>query len=99
MGRGGEVLPSRDSTRIVISDVAKIGIISETSKYLASFLQIFGCEALLFQKILYFCTCICLVRHRCHLRMTEPVGGALHCGISDTVRFVFGSLNLGNSNS
>ena len=28
--------------------------------------------------------------------MTEPIGGALHCGISDTVRFVFGHLNYHN---
>ena len=27
------------------------------------------------------------------------MGRALHCGISDTVRFVFGHLNVGNSNS
>ena len=27
------------------------------------------------------------------------MGGALHCGISDTVRFVFGNLNVGNSGS
>ena len=39
------------------SDVAKISIISSTSKFLASFLQIFGCRALLFQKISYFCKC------------------------------------------
>ncbi len=32
------------------------------------------------------------------LRRTELMGGALHCGISDTVRFVFGHLNVGNSN-
>lgn len=33
MGRGGEVLPSRDSTRIVISDAAKIGVILLLSKF------------------------------------------------------------------
>ena len=32
MGRGGEVLPSRDSTRIVISDIAKISIFPLSSK-------------------------------------------------------------------
>ena len=36
------------------------------------------------------------MRQRCHLRTMEPIGGALHYGISDTVRYVFGSLNYHN---
>jgi hypothetical protein len=36
------------------------------------------------------------LRLGCHLRMAEPKGWALHCGISDTVRFVFGHLNYHN---
>ena len=37
MGRGGEVLPSRDSTRIVISDTAKIDIFILSSKLFLTF--------------------------------------------------------------
>ena len=44
----------------------------------------------------YLCPCICLLRLLCHPWMTKLVGGALHCGISDTVRFVFGDLNYHN---
>ncbi len=36
------------------------------------------------------------MRLRCRLRMTELREGAPHCGISDTVRFVFGHLNYHN---
>ena len=41
MGRGGEVLPSRDSTRIVkhTFDVAKIGSFSESCKEFANYFQ------------------------------------------------------------
>ena len=54
-----------------------------------------------------FAIAICLLRQRCPLRKAtgrrpvvrngmEPMGGALHCGISDTVRFVFDYLNYHN---
>jgi hypothetical protein len=43
MGSVGEVLPSRDSTRIVkhTFDGAKIGIISESCKYLREYFKFF----------------------------------------------------------
>ena len=43
--------------------------------------------------ICIFALAICLWWLRCTLRCVEPKGGALHCGKSDTVRFVFGDLN------
>ena len=44
MGSVGEVLPSRDSTRIVkhTFDGAKIGIISESCKYFAFYFHFFS---------------------------------------------------------
>ena len=78
MGRGGEVLPSRDSTRIVISDVEKIGIFLFSSKFFLRFYKFFANSELVFVENVYLSTCICLVRQRSSLRRTEPMGGALH---------------------
>ena len=65
---------------------------------LASWLDKISCWFLFRLKIIsYLCTCICLLRPWCPLSRKDPMGGALHCGISDTVRFVFGDLNVGNS--
>ena len=74
-------------------DAAKISIFLLSSKLFPTF---FYFEGKITNKICTFAPAIRLMRQRCHLRTMEPIGGALHYGISDTVRYVFGSLNYHN---
>ena len=67
-------------------DAAKISIFLLSSKLFRSF---FYLEGKITNIICTFAPAICLMRQRYHLRMTEPMGGALHFGMRRR-RFVFG---------
>ena len=77
------------------SDIAKIDIFLFSSKYFRNYFKFWLVFGLKFKISSYFCSRICPLRPRCHLWMTEPMGGALHIR-RRYWRFVVGCSKLRN---